>query len=94
MRMDDLERTNNGDVFKVMNTVVKIIKDYLRIKPHRGIFLSGSDRQRANVYQRRAYMGDPELTILGQAAEGGGCEFLSKHKDYKALLIFYDNSII
>jgi hypothetical protein len=94
IRMDDLERTNNGDVFKVLNTVVKIIKHELRLKPRRGVFLCGSDRQRTKIYQRRALIGEPGLFILGQAAERSGCEFLSEHKDYKALLIFIDNPII
>src|ERR1700712_3093437 len=66
IRMDDLERTNNGDIFRVLNTVVKIIKYELMSKPWRSVFLCGSDSQRVNVYQRRALMGEPGLVIVGQ----------------------------
>lgn len=94
LRMDDLERTNNGDVFRVLNTVVEIIKYELRLKPWRSIFLCGSDRQRVNVYQRRALIGDPGLLVYGQL--DGECEYevLDRNKDYKALLVFNNKLII
>lgn len=88
VRQGDTERTNNGDVFRIVNTVVEIIKEDLRSHPTRVVYIRGSDDQRGIAYQRRALVGEPLLNVLGQTAEDGAFERLEIDKRCIAPLAF------
>ncbi len=69
VRLGGKERSDNGDAFRVLTTVVQIIKYELALHPYRSIYIQGSDNQREMAYQRRAMVGELGLIVLGQLEE-------------------------
>jgi hypothetical protein len=59
--IDDESKSNNGDMFKVLVTVVHIIKDFLNKYPKRKIFFTGSTQSRTSLYNRILRMYHIEL---------------------------------
>ena len=51
-KIDDKTSSNNGDIVRVMSTVIDIIKDFTRDKPDIKIMFTGSTLQRTNLYHR------------------------------------------
>jgi hypothetical protein len=74
-RIDDLANSNNGDIVKVLVTVIDIIKDFTNKNPHAHIFFTGSTKERTNLYSRilRTYYSSfiQEFRIYGFLKIGG-----------------------
>ncbi len=51
-KVDDKANTNNGDIIKVLSTVIHIIKDFTQDKPEAKIVFKGSTKERTALYQR------------------------------------------
>src|ERR1700748_3619573 len=50
--IDDTANSNNGDIVKVLATVIAILKDFTTQYPEVIIFFAGSSIQRTSVYAR------------------------------------------
>lgn len=50
--IDDKANSNNGDIIKVLATVIYIIKDFTEENPEAKIVFSGSTKERTRLYQR------------------------------------------
>ncbi len=48
----DTEISNNGDIKKVLTTVVNIVQIYTRKYPGRSVFITGNTSLKTNAYQR------------------------------------------
>lgn len=48
----DIVNSNNGDIAKVMSTVVRIVRDFTDQYPHYRIFFKGSTDERTRLYGR------------------------------------------
>lgn len=46
--MDDKANSNNGDIIKVLATVVDILRDFTSLYPHSNVFFTGSTDERTN----------------------------------------------
>jgi hypothetical protein len=51
-KVDDKANTNNGDIVKVLSTVIFIVKDFLAENPEARIVFAGSTILRTKLYQR------------------------------------------
>ncbi len=51
-KVDDKANTNNGDIIKVLSTVIHIIKDFTEDKPQSKIAFKGNTKERTALYQR------------------------------------------
>ena len=51
-KIDDKANSNNGDIIKVLSTVIHIIKDFTRDNPESKIAFKGSTKERTALYQR------------------------------------------
>lgn len=50
--IDDQARSNNGDIIRIMATLVRIITDFTDEYSHAQIFFTGSTEERQSLYQR------------------------------------------
>lgn len=50
--VDDVSNSNNGDIIKVLSTVIHILKEFVSIYPHLKIVFTGSTKERITLYQR------------------------------------------
>jgi len=50
--IDDEVSSNNGDIVKVMATIIEILKDYTTQHPDALIFFEGSTKERNRLYHR------------------------------------------
>lgn len=50
--LDDIAKSNNGDIVKVLSTVVKILDDFTTRYPRATIYFAGSTEQRTRLYGR------------------------------------------
>jgi len=50
--VDDTVSSNNGDIIKVLTTVVDILKYFTALHPHIFIFFAGSTKERTRLYTR------------------------------------------
>ncbi len=57
-KIDDKANSNNGDIIKVLSTVILIIKDFTEENPEAKIAFSGSPKERTALYQRILKAGD------------------------------------
>ncbi|MGD1841550.1 MAG: hypothetical protein ACFB0B_11745 [Thermonemataceae bacterium] len=73
-RIRDQVVSNNGDFYKVMHTVVKIIFDLLTKNEQRVVYIFGTDRRRLAIYQRIMHNYWP--TARSQYALYGGYHWL------------------
>ncbi len=48
----DTSNSNNGDMKKVLTTVVNIVQIYTKKYPDRSVFITGNSETRNNLYQR------------------------------------------
>jgi hypothetical protein len=57
--VDDIVNSNNGDIVKVLSTIVQIIMDFTTLFPDTEIFFTGSTPERNKLYVRimRSYYG-------------------------------------
>lgn len=50
--VDDSVASNNGDIVKVLATVVHILKEFMRFRPYVKIVFTGSTPERLTLYRR------------------------------------------
>jgi hypothetical protein len=50
--IDDKANSNNGDIIKVLSTIIYIIKDFTEENPELKIVFRGSTKERTALYQR------------------------------------------
>ncbi len=50
--IDDKANSNNGDIIKVLSTIIYIIKDFTEENPESKIAFTGSTKERTALYQR------------------------------------------
>ena len=67
--IDDLANSNNGDIVKVLVTIIGIIKDFTNKNPRAHIIFTGSTKERTDLYSRilRSYYSSfiEEFSISG-----------------------------
>ena len=93
--IDDKIASNNGDIGKVLSTVVMILKHFTALHPHIIIFFSGSTVERTRLYARilRMYNAEfsKEFMIYGNVIRGQDSHWISIYPnlqvDYFAFLI-------
>lgn len=79
--IDDKANSNNGDIVRVLATVVEILKDFTSKYPHSEVFFSGSTQERTRLYTRilRTYYYDfsKQFNIRGVILEDDHYTLLS-----------------
>jgi hypothetical protein len=50
--IDDMSNSNNGDILKVLATVISILKDFTENNPKAYVFFTGSTDERTRLYKR------------------------------------------
>jgi hypothetical protein len=50
--IDDTANSNNGDIIKVMATIIHVVRDFTNEYPEYKIIFTGSTAQRTKLYQR------------------------------------------
>jgi hypothetical protein len=87
----DQNRTNNGDMAKVMETVAAAIVQYLQRFPDRRIYVRGNTEPKRRLYQRYASNNLNEISIkyylFGKEYDKNQFEVFGKGKVYEALLV-------
>ncbi len=70
--IDDKANSNNGDIVKVLSTVIYIIKDFTQENPDAKIVFTGSTKDRTALYQRilKTYLNSFRKEFLITALEG------------------------
>jgi hypothetical protein len=70
--IDDRAKSNNGDIIKVLSTVIYIIKDFTATRPVAKIAFKGSTKERTVLYQRilKTYWESFSKEFLITALEG------------------------
>jgi hypothetical protein len=48
--LDDTANSNNGDIIKVLATVVDILRDFTGLYPRSDVFFTGSTKERTKLY--------------------------------------------
>lgn len=71
-KIDDEANSNNGDIIKVLSTVIHIIKDFTEDNPESKIAFRGSTKERTALYQRiiKTYFESFKKDFLITALEG------------------------
>lgn len=73
--IDDLVTSNNGDIVKVLATIVEILKDYTSQHPDALVFFKGSTEERNKLYYRilKTYHTQfkTEFNLYGLVGKGG-----------------------
>lgn len=70
--IDDKVNSNNGDIIKILSTVIHIVKDFTNSNPGAKIAFKGSTKERTVLYQRviKTYLNDFKKDFLITALEG------------------------
>jgi hypothetical protein len=71
-KIDDIVNSNNGDIIKVLSTVIHIVKDFTETNPEAKIAFKGSTIERTVLYQRIiiTYLSTFKKEFLITALEG------------------------
>ena len=71
-KIDDKVNSNNGDIAKVLSTVIHIVKDFTETNPEAKIAFKGSTTERTAFYQRiiKTYLNSFKKEFLITALEG------------------------
>lgn len=93
--IDDKANSNNGDIIKVLATVIDILKDFTSFHPNAQVFFAGSTDERTRLYNRilKLYYLDfsKEFIIVGATIINGRIHYSpydpNFHKDYSAFII-------
>jgi hypothetical protein len=93
--IDDQANSNNGDIVKVLATVVVILKDFTSLYPHSQVFFVGSTDERTKLYNRilKVYHSEfsKEFAIVGASLIQGRLHYVpyepDSDKEYLAFLI-------
>ena len=74
--IDDKINSNNGDIIKVLSTVIHILKDFTETNPEAKIAFKGSTKERTALYQRiiKTYFTTFKKEFLITALEGPASE--------------------
>lgn len=87
----DTNRTNNGDMAKVMETVAVAVVQYLQKFPERRIYVTGNTEAKRRLYQRFASNNLSEISInyrlFGKEYDDDLFEIFEKGKIYETLLV-------
>jgi hypothetical protein len=74
-KIDDMSNSNNGDIVKVMSTVIGILQDFTRKNPMGNVAFAGSTPERMKLYTRilksyyTAFSKEFRITALVKAGE-------------------------
>jgi hypothetical protein len=93
--IDDKANSNNGDIVKVLVTVVDILKDFTSLYPSTQVFFVGSTDERTKLYSRilKVYHAEfgKEFAILGALMMQGRLHYApyepNSDKEYLAFII-------
>lgn len=89
--LDAEVESNNGDIFKVLDTVAAILEYFLSITVNTAVYIKGADDRRINVYQWRITRSLEKYAInyniLGQKYRPGPFEKLNKAEHYVGFLV-------
>jgi hypothetical protein len=93
--LDDTANSNNGDIIKVLATVISILKDFTAKNPRAYIAFTGSTGERMKLYARiiKSYYSvfKKEFTISGFIKSGKGYREVNfdptQPQDYEVFLI-------
>lgn len=71
-KIDDQVNSNNGDIVKVLSTVIHIVKDFTNVNPEAKIAFKGSTKERTVLYQRiiKTYLTEFKKDFMITALEG------------------------
>ncbi|MEO7490340.1 MAG: hypothetical protein ABIU77_24695 [Ferruginibacter sp.] len=71
-KIDDKVNSNNGDIIKVLSTVIHIVRDFTEANPEAKIAFKGSSTERTLLYQRilKTYFNTFKKEFLITALEG------------------------
>lgn len=88
-QIDDTIVTDNGDMTKVLATVVSIIVEFLSENPVAHVFFEGSTKSRTRLYQIaiNRYYDEFSQTFEIFGLDGGNFETFKKNKSYESFLI-------
>jgi hypothetical protein len=91
--IDDLANSNNGDIVKVLVTVIGIIRDFTTKNPHAHIIFTGSTKERTELYSRilRSYYSSfiEEFSISGFVKVGDSYKVIPFDPDMDLDFPFY-----
>ncbi len=86
--IDDLAISNNGDILKLLSTIIYIVKNFTKDNPAAKIYFKGSPLERTALYQRiiKNYISDFKkefvvAVLVNVAAELNEVDFDPKHKN-------------
>lgn len=95
--IDDIATSNNGDLAKVLSTVVKILDDFTTRYPRATVYFAGSTAQRTRLYGRiiktyhSLFKSHFDITVIIKGGGENGYRQLVfdplKNLDYTAFLI-------
>jgi hypothetical protein len=88
-QVDDTIVTNNGDMTKVLATIVSIIAEFLSANPVAHVFFEGSTKSRTRLYQIaiNRYYDEFSQTFEIFGLDGDKFETFKKNKSYESFLI-------
>lgn len=87
--VSDTTVSNNGDMRKILATVVSTLKTFFKEKPHETVLINGSDRIRRAYYHKLIvdYWNLIEELYLIKGRASGKIERFQKGKNYEFILI-------
>jgi hypothetical protein len=87
--IDDTIATKNGDMHKVLATIISITIDFLSDKPLAYVLFEGSTESRTRLYQIAIHQYYDEFIRVFEiyGSDGGPFELFDKNKKYESFLI-------
>lgn len=93
--IDDKANSNNGDIIKVLATVIDILREFTSFYPNAQVFFVGSTDERTRLYNRILKMYyllfSKEFVIVAATISDGRINYFpydpNFHQDYLAFLI-------
>lgn len=77
LQINDRAVSGNGDVFRVMETLVEIVRDFLTQQVHSMVYIFGTDLRRLHLYQ---YLIAKKIKKLaGECIFYGGFDYLEEY---------------
>jgi hypothetical protein len=77
LEINDRAVSGNGDVFRVMETLVEIVRDFLSQQHHFMIYIFGTDLRRLHLYQY--LIGKKIKKLAGECVFYGGFDYLEEY---------------
>jgi hypothetical protein len=93
--IDDTVNSNNGDIVKVLATVVDILRDFTTLYPQSQVLFAGSTKERTRLYSRiiKVYYSQfiKEFAIVAAIDTGSRLQYIpfesSSNNEYLAFVI-------